>query len=64
MAVKKTFDYKLGDGVSLKLSGEAGEIVGRAHYTNMNPQYLVRYIAADGRQIESWLAEDSIAASE
>lgn len=60
MATKKTFDFKLGDSVNLALSGEKGEIVGRAHYVNAIPSYLVRYVAADGRQIETWLAEDAI----
>lgn len=74
MAVKKTFDFKLSQHVGLALSKkrrdqvsdprptEIGVVIGRAQYTNSNPQYHVRYVAADGRQIEEWLAEDAIVA--
>lgn len=64
MASKKTFDFKLGDAVKLSLSDERGEVVGRAHYSNMNPQYLVRYKAGDGRQVEAWIAEDALTAEQ
>lgn len=64
MAVKKAFDFKLTQKVKLTLSGEQGEVIGRAHYTNANPSYLVRYVAADGRQVEDWQAEDSLTAVE
>lgn len=53
MAVKKTFDFKLKDRVKLD-SGEAGEVIGRAQYVDSNPQYMVRYVAADGRMTQEW----------
>ncbi|AEG53101.1 hypothetical protein [Sinorhizobium meliloti] len=62
MAVKQKFNFKLGDSVKLSISSEVGEIVGRAQYTNANPQYLVRYLAGNGVQVESWLAEDALSA--
>jgi hypothetical protein len=62
MAVKKTFNFKLNDKVELSESGEVGTVVGRAHYTNCNPNYLVRYAAGDGRQVEDWWAEDALVA--
>lgn len=74
MAVKKTFDFKLSQQVGLALSkqrrdqisdprpAEIGVVIGRSQYTNCNPQYLVRDVAADGRQIEEWLSEDAIIA--
>jgi hypothetical protein len=61
MTAKQTFDFELGEKVKLALSGETGQIIGRAHYTNSDPSYLVRYVAADGRQIETWQVEDAIA---
>ncbi|PZR90326.1 MAG: hypothetical protein DI537_19105 [Stutzerimonas stutzeri] len=61
MAVKKTFEFKLGDEVSLQ-SGESGTVIGRAHYLDMNPQYMVRYTAADGRLTECWWAESALTA--
>ena len=42
------------------LSGETGEIFGRAEYTTAENQYQVRYKAADGRQVESWWAESAL----
>lgn len=64
MATKKTFDFKLGDNVTLALSGETGTVVGRASYINANPSYLVRYVAGDGRQVENWLSEEALHAKE
>jgi hypothetical protein len=61
MASKKTFNFKLGDQVKLATSSETGTVIGRAHYVNQDPQYYVRYLAADGRQTEAWWAEDGIA---
>ena len=63
MAVKKTFDYKLGDAVKLVLSGEKGTVLGRAHYVDRNPVYYIRYLAADGRQGEDWWNESAIEAA-
>ena len=60
MAVKTKFDFKLGDKVKFVLSGEAGEVIGRAHYKNSNPQYFTRYLSTDGRQFEDWIPEDAL----
>ena len=51
----KTFEFSLQDAVQLNLSGEQGIVIGRAEYDHMPPQYNVRYVAADGRQVEAWL---------
>jgi hypothetical protein len=40
---------------------EGGEIIGRSEYSNSCNNYYVRYRAGDGRQTETWLAEDAIA---
>ncbi len=61
MAVKKTFEFKLGVKVELK-SGEKGEVIGRAHYIDANPQYHIRYTAADGRLVQCWWDESAIVA--
>lgn len=62
MAVKKTFNFKLNDKVKLA-SGEAGEVIGRAQYVDSNPQYQVRYVAADGRMVQDWWNESALAAA-
>ena len=64
MATKKNFDFKLGDTVEITASGEQGLVVGRAHYLNADPNYLVRYKAGDGRAVESWWAEDALVKKE
>lgn len=43
----------LGRSVTL-LSGETGTVIGAAVYTEAEPQYLVRYVAADGCLTEAW----------
>lgn len=60
MAVKKNFAFKLGQGVTIKVSGEEGYIQGRAHYVDSNPQYNVRYKSADGRAVEAWWNESAL----
>ncbi|WP_425962751.1 hypothetical protein [Rhizobium nepotum] len=59
MAVKKTFNFKLGDKVKLE-SNEDGTVIGRAHYIDSNPQYKLRYTAGDGRLTEVWWDESAI----
>lgn len=58
------FKFEMEAPVKLKLSvGEEGVVIGRAEYLDMSPQYWVRYVAADGRQVEAWLAESAIEAA-
>lgn len=59
MAAKKTFDYKLNDTVKLE-SGETGKIVARMQSVDSNPQYMLRYKAADGCQRETWIYESAL----
>lgn len=56
----KTFRFELGQVVALVASGETGHVIARAEYTNAYNSYLVRYKAADGRQVESWWSEDAL----
>lgn len=57
---KAIFKFGLGDKVRLSLSAEPGQIIGRAEYMNSMNSYLVRYLAGDGRAVESWWQEDAI----
>lgn len=61
--MEKSFQFELDQDVRLELSGENGEVIGRAEYVNKDPQYLVRYKAADGRQVEAWWDEDALIAA-
>ncbi len=51
---KPAFVFELKQIVRLVESEETGTVVGRAEYTDSPPTYLVRYRAADGRQVEEW----------
>ena len=54
------FAFLLGDAVELTLSGEQGVVIGRAEYTESEPQYLVRYVTAQNCQVEAWLSQSAI----
>jgi hypothetical protein len=41
---------------------ECGEIVARAEYTTSDPNYLVRYVGADGMATEQWWTESALRA--
>lgn len=56
------FKFNLNQEVLL-FSGEAGEVIGRAEYTNSANQYRVRYRAADGRAVEAWWDEEALSAA-
>jgi hypothetical protein len=54
------FRFDFGQRVCLTLTGESGIVVGKCHYMNNECQYAIRYVAADGRQVESWLQESAL----
>lgn len=56
------FKHKLKAQVRLVDSGEVGTVIGRAESIDGKPQYSIRYMAADGRQVESWWADSAIEA--
>lgn len=60
--LKQEFHHKLRDQVRMIHSEEEGEVIGRAEYTDAEPGYLVRYRAADGRQVESWWGQSAVIA--
>lgn len=59
----KPFKFDMGATVSLKLSGETGHVIGRAQYDVGDNDYRIRYLAADGRQCDSWWQESAIKAT-
>lgn len=52
--------YPLGQPVSLRLSGEKGEVIGFATYSRQPPQFLVEYLTGDGRQVEGWFSTEAL----
>lgn len=55
------FRFDLGASVKLAQSDETGIVIARAEYLSSEPAYLIRYKAADGRQVESWWQDSAIA---
>jgi len=55
--------YEMAQTVKLELSNERGMVIGRAQFIDKSNQYLVRYLAADGRQVEAWWDEAAIVAA-
>lgn len=58
--MKKKFEFSIGQHVTLAASKEKGRVIGRAKYETGLRQYLVRYVAADGRQEEAWFGADAL----
>lgn len=52
--------YEIGDSAKLSKSGETGDVIARAEYEASENSYLIRYMAADGRQVEAWWGESAI----
>lgn len=54
------FKFVIGSTVSIGGGNESGKVIGRAEYDYAENSYLVRYIAGDGRCVESWWTESSL----
>jgi hypothetical protein len=54
------FKLELGEPVKLSKSEEKGHVTARAEYENGENQYLIVYLAADGRQVDAWWPETQI----
>lgn len=54
------FKFALAERVSLAESDESGEVIACAQYLYCERQYLVRYCAGDGRQVEAWWGESAL----
>lgn len=60
-ATYEKFTFGLGEPVRIKCSGEQGEVIGRAEYSNgAEDGYYLRYMAADGRAVTAWWDESAI----
>jgi hypothetical protein len=58
------FKFELGADVAIGVSGESGEVIGRAEYLNNENSYFVRYKAGDGRAIEDWWRESALVSTD
>lgn len=59
----KTFAHALGAQVSLKASGETGEVKGRAEYAHSENTYYIEYRTAQGVARTDWWSESSLTAA-
>ena len=55
-----SFKHALGLAVQITVSGEEGQVKGRAEYVNQSNAYLIHYRAADGRAVDSWFDESEV----
>lgn len=54
------FKFDLGTQVTISISSESGEVIGRAEYKAGENTYLIRYKSADGRAVENWWNESTL----
>ncbi|MEY0287979.1 hypothetical protein AB7303_15305 [Providencia rettgeri] len=54
------FKHELGQVVQVTISGEEGHVKGRAEYKNMDNQYYIHYLTADGRGVDGWFDESEL----
>jgi len=54
------FKFQLGQRAVIQVSGEEGEVVGRAEYNNAEPSYFVRYKTAQGLAATEWWTEQAL----
>ncbi|MDK9943658.1 hypothetical protein NVR52_19295 [Enterobacter roggenkampii] len=59
-----SFKHVLGQIVFVTISGEEGHVKARAEYNCGPNQYLIHYLAADGRALDSWFEEGELSPSE
>lgn len=60
MSIKQRFTFKLGQTARITVSGEQGQIVGRAEYSTSEPSYLIRYPSVEGVAVERWWTQSAI----
>jgi putative transposon-encoded protein len=55
--------FELKQIVKMVESEETGTVIGCAAYIDRPNDYLIRYKAADGRQVETWWTESALQAA-
>jgi hypothetical protein len=60
-SMQKPFRFDLGDTATIKVSGEQGEVIGRAQYTDLPNYYQLRYKNAAGVASEQWWEDSTLA---
>lgn len=55
-----SFKFELCQSIKVTISGEEGQVKGRAEYAHMNNQYFIHYLTADGRGVDGWFDEGEL----
>jgi hypothetical protein len=58
------FKFELGQIVRVAGGNETGKIIGRGEYDTAQNTYYVRYVAGDGRAVETWWGEDALTSAD
>lgn len=56
----KKFKFDLGSQVTIQVSGETGQVIGRAEYLDGENSYFIRYKDAVGMAREEWWREGAL----
>lgn len=59
-----TFKHEIGQVVFVTISCEEGHVKARAEYNGGPNQYLIHYLAADGRAVDAWFEEGELSPAE
>lgn len=62
VAVKQAYKFDLKSDVSIRASGEQGQVRARAEWATGNVSYFVAYTSKTGEHREAWIDEDLLAA--
>lgn len=54
------FKFNLGQKALIAVSGEVGNVVGRAEFLTSECLYVLRYATKDGQAREQWWAESAL----
>lgn len=60
MSHKNDFEFDLGDTARIKVSGEQGEVIGRADYKHDQNYFQIRYEAANGTATTKYWGADAL----
>lgn len=60
MSNKNDFEFDMGDTVHIKVSGEQGQVIGRADYKHDQNYFQIRYRTSNGTATTRWWGADAL----
>ena len=55
-----SFKFEMFTEVLISVSGEHGQVIGRAEFAHSENSYFIRYVNGDGRANEVWWGESAL----